>query len=197
VWLVWVLGQQTDLDAVLMLLLSLVVISFAAWVYGLWQRSAMQSGYGSSKTVFLLSLIALSVMGGVSFVAQTDRLSATSSINVWGVWSKKRVSEALAQGQPVFVDFTAAWCVSCQVNKKAVLERDSMKKFFADQKIVLLRADWTKRDNEITQELARFARNGVPMYQVWLPTKDPKTGAMSVVLLPELLTQDAVLAAFK
>jgi thiol:disulfide interchange protein len=198
-WLVWVFGQQLDIDAVLSLLLSLIAIGFAAWIYGQWQHLALRNGVVSAKAIFLLFAALLAAASALALVANAARdsvstttASASKSIG-WEVWSPQRVDELLAQGKPVFVDFTAAWCVSCQVNKKAVLEGDTVKKFFAEQKIVVLRADWTKRDADITKELARYKRSGVPMYQVWLPT----AGQKSAILLPELLTSDIVTSAFK
>jgi thiol:disulfide interchange protein len=204
-WLVWVYGQQLDVDAVFMLLLSLVMLGLGAWLYGLWQRHSLIAGGTSPKAIALSVLTMAAIASGLMLLVQTDRGDRGDAAQVsakplqqstaagWDVWSNERVAELLAQGRPVFVDFTAAWCVSCQVNKKAVLERDAVKKFFADQKVALLRADWTKRDAAITQELARYQRNGVPMYQVWLPTAGPR----KATLLPELLTQDLVISAFK
>jgi thiol:disulfide interchange protein len=198
-WLVWVFGQQLDIDAVLSLLLSLIAIGFAAWIYGQWQHLALRNGVVSTKAILLLCAALIATASALALVANAarDSVSATTapaskSIG-WEVWSQQRVDELLAQGKPVFVDFTAAWCVSCQVNKKAVLDGDKVRKFFADQKIVMLRADWTKRDADITKELVRYQRSGVPMYQVWLPT----AGQKSAVLLPELLTSDIVISAFK
>ena len=81
----------------------------------------------------------------------------------------------------MFVDFTAAWCVSCQANKKLVLERESTIRMFSDRKIVLMRADWTRRDPEITAALQGFGRSGVPVYALYRPGKD-------TLLLPEILT---------
>jgi thiol:disulfide interchange protein/DsbC/DsbD-like thiol-disulfide interchange protein len=181
-WLAWVLGQQIDLNAVLMLLLSLTTLSMAAWFYGRWQRA---SG-GSSLPLGLCSLaVSLALVYGVALENNREE-----SYVQWEPWSEIRVQTSLSAGKPVLVDFTAAWCVSCQVNKKAVLDRDVMQQFFREKKIVLLRADWTKRDAAITKELARYGRNGVPLYQAWLP------GATRPVLLPELLTSGAVTDAF-
>jgi thiol:disulfide interchange protein/DsbC/DsbD-like thiol-disulfide interchange protein len=107
----------------------------------------------------------------------------------WQAWSPQRVSEALEQGHPVLVDFTAAWCISCQANKKLVLERQAIKQAFDAQRVTLLRADWTSQDPAITAELARFGRNGVPLYLVYHSAEEPP------LMLPELLTVDVVLAA--
>jgi thiol:disulfide interchange protein/DsbC/DsbD-like thiol-disulfide interchange protein len=183
-WLVWVLGQQTDLNAMLMLSLSLIMLSMAAWFYGRWQS-------GAGKRVGQLVFAAVAALFGVGLIFGVGSESKVDQMRVqWEPWSEVRVQTSLAAGKPVLVDFTAAWCVSCQVNKAAVLDRASMQQFFTDKKIVLLRADWTKRDAAITAELARYGRNGVPLYQAWLP------GVSQPVLLPELLTSSAVTDAF-
>ena len=109
----------------------------------------------------------------------------------WRPWSSERVSLALAQGRPVLVDFTAAWCISCQANKKLVLEREVTRRAFDANGVVLLRADWTSGNPTITAELARFGRNGVPLYLFYGSPDAPPT------ILPELLTVDVVLAALE
>jgi thiol:disulfide interchange protein DsbD len=88
----------------------------------------------------------------------------------------------------VFVDFTAAWCVTCQVNKRLVLARDDVVAAFRARGVELVRADWTRRDDEISRALAALGRNGVPVYVLYRPGRAP-------VLLPELLTRERVLAA--
>ena len=107
----------------------------------------------------------------------------------WQPWSVQKVSQSLARGRPVLVDFTAAWCISCQANKKLVLEREVVRRAFEAQEVTLLRADWTRRDPAITAELASFGRNGVPLYLVYHVAGEPP------LMLPELLTVDIVLAA--
>jgi thiol:disulfide interchange protein len=90
----------------------------------------------------------------------------------------------------VFVDVTAAWCVTCQVNKRLVLGRDDVLAAFRARGVELVRADWTRRDDEITRALAALGRNGVPVYVLYKPGRAP-------VLLPEVLTRDRVLAALE
>jgi thiol:disulfide interchange protein len=107
---------------------------------------------------------------------------------VWHPFSQAAVETTLAAGQPVFVDFTAAWCVSCQVNKRAVLNTGATEAAFASAKVKLMRADWTKRDPEITKALAALGRNGVPVYVLMRPGKEP-------IVLPELLTHQIVKSA--
>jgi len=110
------------------------------------------------------------------------------SQETWQPYSEARVAELVAQGKPVFVDFTAAWCVTCQVNKQLVLARPETERAFAKRGVALLRADWTRQDPEITRALAGLGRNGVPVYVLYRPGREPR-------LLPEILTREAVQAA--
>ena len=112
--------------------------------------------------------------------------SATSSTGAieWAPYSDARLGEELAKGNSVFIDFTASWCVTCQINKKLVLTTDEAKKVFEEKKIVRLRADWTKRDSEITNALSRLGRNSVPVYAFY------RAGEKSPRLLPEILTME-------
>jgi thiol:disulfide interchange protein DsbD len=121
--------------------------------------------------------------------AKADPAAPSAASSDWQPWSADSVARALAQGRPVMVDFTAAWCISCQANKKLVLERQAVRRAFDANDVVLLRADWTLRDPAITAELARFGRNGVPLYLVYTSANEPPR------LLPELLTVDVVLTA--
>jgi thiol:disulfide interchange protein len=140
-----------------------------------WERStqAARSGDASNKTL------------GPS--AHSTPLAAEGVR--WQPWSEEALSTALAAGHPVFVDFTAAWCVSCLVNERLVLQREPVIEAFAAQGVVALRADWTRRDQAITKALARQGRNGVPLYLLIRP------GEPAPQVLPELLTVDRVLQA--
>jgi thiol:disulfide interchange protein DsbD len=106
----------------------------------------------------------------------------------WQPWSPATVEEARAAGRPVFVDFTAAWCVTCQANKRLVLTSDQVQRAFADKGVLLLRADWTNRDPQITAALAAHGRNGVPLYVL-----HDANGKATV--LPEILTAGLMLDA--
>jgi thiol:disulfide interchange protein len=103
----------------------------------------------------------------------------------WKPWSAQAVQDEMSAGRVVFVDYTAAWCVSCQANKKLVLETNAIGQAFADKKVVLMRADWTKKDPAITQSLAALGRSGVPVYVLHRPGKNP-------LVLPEILTSNTV-----
>jgi len=108
----------------------------------------------------------------------------------WAPFAAADIAALNAAGTPVFVDFTAAWCVTCQVNKKMVLETRSVREAFAAKSVKLMRADWTRRDPVITAALAEFGRNGVPVYVLYAPGKPP-------MLLPEILSERIVADALK
>ena len=118
-------------------------------------------------------------------VTPQDKVPAAEA---WQPYSDARLAALAAEGRPVFVDFTAAWCVTCQVNKQLVLEQDEIEQAFRRRGVVLMRADWTRRDDAITRALAALGRNGVPVYVLYEPGRE-------ATLLPELLTRDVILAA--
>ncbi len=104
----------------------------------------------------------------------------------WQPWSADAVQRYQSQGRPVFVDFTASWCLSCQVNERVAFGAPEVQKAFADSNVVLMRADWTRYDDSITQTLTSLGRSGVPTYVLYVP------GEKSPRLLPEVLTPGIV-----
>ena len=116
------------------------------------------------------------------------RREETTAEGNWQAWSSERVNAALQQNQAVFVDFTAAWCVTCQVNKQTTLRNSQVLQAFADRNVLLLQADWTRQDPAISQALNALGRSGVPVYVLHVPGKPPQ-------VLPELLTPDLVMRA--
>ncbi len=112
--------------------------------------------------------------------------SCTGARGTWEPWSADAVARYQAQGRPVFVDFTASWCLSCQVNERVALDRPEVQKAFADANVALLRADWTQHDESIAQALAALGRSGVPAYVLYTP------GQSQPQLLPEVLTPGIV-----
>jgi thiol:disulfide interchange protein len=183
VWLIWVYGRLSggapgnSADHIARLLTGLVVLAIAGWILGRWP--AHRWAYvAACVTIALAVIIPLSA-------AQSDRLQ-------WEPFSAGALQAAETQGKPVFIDFTAAWCLSCQVNERAVLEDGDVEKELLRQHYVLLRADWTRYDPEITAALNRVGRSGVPTYVVFPAHAD---GAARV--LPELPTRGLVLDAIR
>jgi len=184
VWLVWVLGAQMGVDAMLRTLMAGVLVAAAAWWWG--RTAAKPSASHLGKSVPAGVLIALAIALASPRALDPVRSGETQD---WAAWSPAAVSVARGAGRTVFVDFTAAWCISCQVNKKVVLENESVRRAFAVNDVLLLRADWTRQDPTITAALAEFGRNGVPLYLVYRP------GQQTAQVLPELLTSNVVIDA--
>ena len=184
VWLVWVLGQQAGIDGAAALLGLLVALSFAAWALGspaLGRRA--RTGLGA------MALLLLAVALGWSLPAlKTVEAATPGAQERWQPWTPERVAELRAQGRPVFVDFTAAWCVTCQYNKRTTLADARVVAAFEQRQVALLRADWTRRDAAISAELGRLGRSGVPVYAVYGPGRE----AQAPRLLSEILSVDEV-----
>ncbi len=182
VWLVWVLGQQTGMDGAAALLALLLWLAFALWAL---------TRTGRSRLV-LLALAGLLLAGlwrqWPASAPETPAASAQAASPRWQAWSPQAMREAHAQGRTVFVDFTAAWCVTCQYNKKTVLAREDVLAAFDARQVVTLRADWTRRDAAISAELNALGRTGVPVYAVYAPDKP-------AVVLSELPSASEILSA--
>ncbi len=179
VWLVWVVGQQAGIDGAAALLATLVTLAFAAWALGspaLGRRARL--GFGAVS----LLLLGTALVTAGPMLRDTPAAATTRTEAGWEPWSAARVAELSAQGRPVFVDFTAAWCVTCQVNKRTTLNRAEVQADFDRRKVALLRADWTRRDPAITTELARLGRSGVPVYALYAP------GSAAPRVLSEILS---------
>jgi thiol:disulfide interchange protein/DsbC/DsbD-like thiol-disulfide interchange protein len=198
-WLAWVLVQQAGADAMLRLLFASVAVAAGAWAWGRWMNATPRRpplawalvGLAALATVALTEPLLDETLPPAVASAAPRAAGATQGSFEWAAWSDAAVSAALAEGRTVFVDFTAAWCVSCQANKKLVLEREAVTSAMRAQRVVALRADWTQRDPAITAALARHGRNGVPLYLVLRP------GDARPRVLPELLTTAVVLDAIR
>jgi len=183
-FLVWVLaGQLKSNDtALLSVLLGLTVIALGAWLYGRYTAPGAKPARVRFGIIGGLVLLALGAWLG------WPRPPAPTDI-IWQPWSAEAVAKAVAAGKPVYVDFTARWCFTCQTNKKVVFSSAEVLKTFREKQVVTLRGDWTDEDPLITAELAKWNRSAVPFNLIYLPGKpDP-------IILPELLTAGIVLEA--
>ncbi|WP_269533781.1 protein-disulfide reductase DsbD [Chitinimonas sp. BJYL2] len=181
VWLAWVLTTQAGADGALYLGVALLGVALFAWLIRLQARTWRLGG-----ALLALAVVAYAVMA-LSGPQATGKL-ATMPAERWQPYTPEALQMARQQHRAVFVDFTAAWCVTCQVNKRLVLARDAVLADFDAAGVHLMRADWTLKDPAITQELQRLGRNGVPVYALYAGHGEP-------VLLPEVLSHDAIKTA--
>jgi thiol:disulfide interchange protein len=182
-WLIWILGQMRGVDAVVELGAILLVISILAWIKGsFW--TPISTGRSRIFAMVAMVIVLLLAAGSYGFVTKPSQM-------VWRPFTKSTLDEALAAGKPVFVDFTADWCITCKTNERFAIDTPPVRQAFLKQNVVALKADWTKGDPEITQILKQFGRAGVPMYLVY----PSGTKESQPVLLPELITSQTVLDA--
>ena len=184
-WLVWVLGQQSGIDGAGALLALLVALSAVVWALTLQGRTRLVLAPVMGG---LFVLLAAGIGSAVVTPPAALAADTTGSTARWQAWSAPQVEALTASGKPVFVDFTAAWCVTCQVNKKTTLSNDDVLADFDTRKVALLRADWTRRDPAITAALAALGRNGVPVYVLYRPGQAP-------LVMTEILSPGEVRAA--
>lgn len=191
VWLLWVFGQQTGMDGLLNALIALLLLGIGLWGWGRW-GSFMHS---SAVRLRAFLLLVLAVAGALHFAYAGSNLvppalaADKSDAAVWQVYSPERVAQLQAQGKAVFVDFNAAWCATCIVNKKMVLDTPEIQKAFRDRKVVLMEADWTRQDPVITKILSSYGRSGVPLHILYAP------GQSEPLLVKDLVSKGEILDA--
>jgi len=188
-WLVWVLGAQAGNDAVIRIGIALVLVAFALWAWRAWRGGARRVWSGVATAGALVALVvAWPLFAADRVAADATARDVARNADGWQVYSSERVAALVAEGRPVFVDFTAAWCITCQVNERLVLNDARVRDAFAKANVALVRADWTRRDPAITQALAQLGRSGVPVYVLYRQGREPR-------VLPEVLQRSIVIDA--
>ncbi len=197
IWLTWVYGrlhitgqEGAESDAIGYLLLCFLMVAVAGWTLHKWPA---RRGSTIGAVLFIAVGLALPLSRPkVVIVVTNDHQGVVQSPGhlAWAPYSQAALDAARAAGHPVFIDFTAAWCLSCQVNEKLVLKSQEVEQQLTQHHVTLLRADWTQYSPDITAQLSSLNRSGVPTYVIY-----PTSGQPDV--LPELLTKDAVLAAIQ
>ncbi len=191
-WLVWVFGLQTGVGGAAALLTALILVAFGMWVLGRWPAPAIgRRKRLATRIVAIVVFVAAgwSALEGARMVPPT----AASTGSEWEAFGDgSLIDEHRRGGRPVFVDFTAAWCISCQVNERVVLSSSSVQEAFRAGGVALVKADWTRRDPVITRALASFGRSGVPLYVLY-----PSDLATDPELLPSVLTHGIVMDALE
>jgi len=196
-WLVWVLGQQTDINGVFSILMVLILITFTLW---LWQKTRTTTM--PAKAFATLACVSLLIGAGTqvhrlsSFTnnaqaSATNNAQADTSTNQYQAFQASTLDSLREQGQAVFVNMTAAWCITCLANEKVALSSAELETFFSDNKITYLKGDWTNQDAEITEYLQSFGRNSVPLY-VFYPARNGNDAQSLPIVLPQILTVDTV-----
>jgi thiol:disulfide interchange protein DsbD len=192
VFLAWLFGRQVGVGGMAWLLVSLLLFAMGAWVYG---RGATPLASARQRALAVTAAVALAVSGLAVGMAQARSASPgkrAAAEDGWEAFSPERLAELRRAGTPVFVDFTADWCLTCQVNKRVALNRTEVRERFARDGIVLLKADWTLRDETITRALAEHGRQGVPLYVLY-----GRDASQPPRILPEVLSPALVLSAIE
>ena len=191
IWLVWVFTQIAGTNALIGLLAAFLLLAIAGWTLGRWpgERPA------TATAVVVLFVAVVAAVGAVRHLSTGTATAAASTQQAdtgWEPFTPALVAQYRAQGRAVFVDFTASWCLSCQVNERVILDSAAVKQRLKDSGVALVRADWTNQDADITKALAALGRSGVPTYAIY-----PADPASQPQVLPEVLTRGIVINALE
>jgi thiol:disulfide interchange protein len=185
-WLVWVLSQQVGSAGLLAALVGLVLVGLAAWA---WERGhgAGPAGSWIARGTAVAALAALAIL---TVGLDRDRAGPETAQAAAGAFTQARLDGLLAQGKPVFVNLTAAWCITCQVNERVALRAEAVQAGLKARGITYLKGDWTNQNPEITRLLERHGRSGVPLYLLYAGPGEP-------AVLPQILTPGLMLEALQ
>lgn len=190
-WLVWVLALQSGADSVPLALGGMIALALAAWLHSSsWSAGAVARRLTRGGALLLLTL---TLAAGVLLRPTSDQpptKAGTDGILPHEVYSAARLDALRAEGRPVFINFTAAWCITCLVNERVALARSEVAAAFAARDVTYMKGDWTNQDAAIAAVLAQFGRSGVPLYLYYPPDADS-----APTVLPQILTVDIVLDA--
>lgn len=197
VWLVWLMGAHVGVDGLGMVLGGLLVMAIAAWIYGKWAAPHKKT---TTKRI-AMAVALLVAVGGFWMMLPSENSVADSATGAgehgpdkygiaWQEFSPELVDDLRAEGKPIFIDFTAKWCLTCKVNKTVIFSSDEVKDRFEELGVEMVEADWTKRNPVITEALESYNRSGVPLYVLYSGEKDAKP-----MILPEVLKPSIVLDA--
>jgi thiol:disulfide interchange protein DsbD len=180
-WLLWVVNQEAGSSGVLGTASGLVLLGFAAWTFGLAQTAGSRHARRFGQAAAFAAIVAtLAVLPGIGAGGGQAEIGAEA-------FSPTRLAALQAEGRPVFVNMTAAWCVTCLVNERVALSPAAVQRAFADHNVAYLKGDWTRQDPQITAFLRQEGREGVPLYLLYRP------GEPAPTILPQILTEQTVL----
>jgi thiol:disulfide interchange protein DsbD len=188
-WLVWVLAQAGGADAVLWVLSGGVVLGFGLWALGEAQRAGRGRRLGQAMALAAVAALVAVLPRLEAARPAPATVAAVTALPDAEAWSPERVAALRAEGRPVFVNMTAAWCITCKVNERIALDTEAVQRAFAERNVAVLVGDWTRGDAAITALLREHQRDGVPLYLFY-----PGNGG-APALLPQILTEGIVLEA--
>jgi thiol:disulfide interchange protein DsbD len=187
IWLLWVIGRAAGIGAMTQMLVVLLGIAFAAWVFGALQRTR------GTSTAALAAVVALALVGGLDAIDFSPRPEVPQTTNSAArAYDAEALAETLASGRPAFVYYTADWCLTCKLNERRVLAKPAVREALATAGLQVFRADWTRRDESIRQELAKLGKAGVPVYALYRPD-----APQNPVLLPEILSVESFIQSVR
>src|SRR5690606_2709800 len=194
VWLAWVFGRQTSIDAMAMLLVLLVPAGLAAWVVGKWMALHHPGHIRITAALVALAIFAPAltwVLYGLNHRPATAEAPAGAGLSdvvpgpgtiTWRKFTPETLAALRATGTPVFIDFTADWCITCKVNERVALSKPEVSAAFLEKGVVALKADWTNSDEAVTAALEGYGRNSIPLYVYY-----PAGGEEDYKILPQVL----------
>lgn len=188
IWMVFVLAGLASMGGVVALLAGMLVAGIGAWVWGTWGTVSHSTRARVAAGIAGIALVIAGPAGAMGF-AGSAQVGVAVSTGYWQPWSAQKVKDLTEEGRPILIDFTARWCLTCQVNERVALENAAVKKRLSELGVATLRADWTDQDPAIAGALEGYGRASVPLYVLYIP------GAPAPVLLPEILTPGVVLGA--
>lgn len=185
IWLVWVLTMQAGSGGMIAILIAMLLVGFALWLFRV-------QNYVSKGLAIILCLAAIALCLTLTTESDTDTVLEKQA------WSPEKVEALRAEGRPVFVDFTAAWCVTCKVNEKLVLDKEKTKALFKETNTAFLIADWTNKDDVIAAELESYGRAGVPLYLMFSPHgSSDSNNSVRAEVLPQVLSYNVLKTAIE
>jgi thiol:disulfide interchange protein len=189
IWLIWLFAHAAGLNALAGLLVAFLLLAVAGWILGRWPAKMLAT---IAAVCVLLLAVALPIYVVRTMGEAGTAVNAAARDSQWEPFSPAVIEQYRAQGRPVFVDFTASWCLSCQVNERVILSRSDVLAKLHSGNFALVRADWTNADATITQALNALGRSGVPTYAIY-----PASQQEPPQVLPEVLTPGIVLSAIE
>ncbi|GJE50138.1 Thiol:disulfide interchange protein DsbD [Methylobacterium tardum] len=185
-WLVWVLAQQVDPRGLLAALIGLVLVGFAAWAWERGRAAAPRTGR-IAQAAAILAIVTVAALA-VTLPQQRTLPSAQAAADGIVPFTQARLDALVSARRPVFIDMTAAWCITCAVNEATSLNTKAVRAAMAERGVTYMKGDWTNQNPEITRLLEKYGRSGVPLYLLYAGTGEPQ-------VLPQILTEGTVLAA--